>query len=102
MKKICFLLVLLFTLSSCNRIPPEERVIVKQESDSLLVLSVPNGKCMKCQGIMETGLGTELGVKQSILNLHTKEVSIVYDAEKISAEDLENKVEDLRLQFPCK
>ncbi len=99
---ISILSVVLVLFISCNRLPEETRLLIKGEGDAVLVLSVPNASCSKCQNIMETGLNNTKGIKQSILNLHTKEVSIVYDPKEASTDNLEKIVESLRTQFPCK
>ena len=102
--KASTLLILCFALTifSCNRIPEEERVLVKSETDSVLVVAVPNAGCVNCQSIMEGSLDKESGVKQTILNLHTKEVSIVYEPNLVTPESLEKKVQSLRRKLPCK
>ena len=89
-KKSIFSLAL-FALVSCYETPEETRVLDVSESDSVLVLDVSNAACDKCQRIMEGGLKGQLGVKQSILNLHTKQVSIVYNSDKVSQDVLKEK-----------
>lgn len=102
MKKLLLLVVTIFTMVSCYQIPPETRVLAKGETDEVLVVDVPNARCYKCQNIIEGGLAKEAGVKQSILNLHTKQVSIVYEPNQTTSEALENKVSDLIPELPCK
>ena len=92
----------MLTMYSCGRFAKEERVLITSETDSVLVVSVPNAGCKNCQRIMETALKNEVGVKQSILNLHTKEVSIVYETALTAPETLEHKVSALRKKLPCK
>ena len=100
-KKSIYFLALI-ALVSCYQIPKETRVLNVSDSDSVLVVDVKNAACDKCQRIMEGGLKEQLGVKQSILNLHTKQVSIVYNSDKVSQDVLKEKVEDLKVQLPCK
>lgn len=100
--RIALLILTIFVTIACNRTPPkEERVLVKGETDSVVVVPVPGAVCYKCQNVIEGGLKDESGVKQSILNLHTKQVSIVYSPEKTTSEALEKKVADLIPQLPC-
>ncbi len=101
MKKLIFFF-LIFAFVSCNRIPEENRVLVKEASDSVLVVSVPKARCVNCQEVIEGGLQNEKGVKQSILNLHTKELSIVYAPDVTSPEALKESVKTLKGQIPCK
>lgn len=102
MKKVIILIAAFFILVSCNRIPKEERVLVRGVADSVLVVPVPKAVCYKCQNVIEGGLKDEKGVKQSILNLHTKQVSIVYTPDLTTPEALEKKVANLIPQLPCK
>ncbi|RNC86250.1 MAG: hypothetical protein ED556_08095 [Winogradskyella sp.] len=101
MKRIIYFSVLL-ALVSCNRIPEEKRVLEKDKADKVFVMQVPKARCANCQKVIEGGLQNVAGVKQSILNLHTKEVSVVYKPEEISKIDLEEKVKTLKGQIPCK
>jgi mercuric ion binding protein len=101
MKQFILFVFTVVVLVSCNRIPEETRVLAVGPSDSVLTLEVPNAGCPKCQNIVETGL-LELGAKQSILNLHTKQVSIVYSPDEVSQTELENKVQSLLPELPCK
>ena len=102
MKKIALIALLLASVVACNRIKEEKRVLVKGENDAVLVVNTPKARCYKCQSIIEGGLNKMEGVSQSILNLNTKEVSIVYSPEKISPERLNTTVDDLVTQIPCK
>ena len=102
MKNILVVLISLMSLFACNRIAEETRVLNVGEQDAVIVLDVPNAVCHKCQNVMEGGLALESGVKQSILNLHTKQVSIVYSPVETTAELLTEKVYDLIPQMPCK
>lgn len=100
MKKIV-VIVLLVGLS-CNRIKKEERVLVKGENDAVLVINTPKAMCHKCQNIIEGGLQKVDGVSQSILDLNTKQVSIVYSPENKTPEILSATVEKLTEKTPCK
>lgn len=102
MKKLICLIAIIMAISSCNQIPEETRVLSKEATDSVFVLDVPNARCPKCQNIIEGGLANEAGVKQSILNLHTKQVSIVYAPDQTTSQQLEEKVSGLVPQLPCK
>ena len=95
-------LITVLLISSCNRIAPENRVLHKSEKDAVLVVDVPKAGCKNCQKVVETGLAKEAGVKQSILNLHTKQVSVVYNPEEITAESLKSKTLSLATKIPCK
>jgi len=100
--RFVLLIIMMLSISSCNRFPEEDRVLIKGETDAVLVVSVPNAGCLNCQRIMESKLQKEKGVKQSILNLHTKEVSIVYEPHLVNPELLNSKIIDLRTELPCK
>ena len=104
MKKnlLAILLLLSFLFISCNRIKPEERVLNTSENDAVLVVSIPKAQCANCQKVVEGGLQNFTGVKQSILNLHTKEISVVFNPALISSDNLEKKVNELAANIPCK
>ena len=102
MKEKVMILAAIFAFSSCNQIAKEERVLVKNLSDSLLVINVPKAGCENCQKVIEDGLFNEKGIKQSILNLHTKQVSIVYKPNEVTAAELQTKVKSLINEIPCK
>jgi len=95
-------LIVVFLMTSCNRIAPENRVLHKSENDAVLVVDIPKAGCKNCQKVVETGLAKEAGVKQSILNLHTKQVSVVYNPEEITAASLKSKTLSLATKIPCK
>lgn len=101
MKKIIIVIILL-VISSCNHIAKEERVLSLEDGDATLVIDVPKAGCKKCQKIIEEGLQNENGVQQSILNLNSKKLSIVYNPEKITPEILETTVTGLAKKIPCK
>ncbi len=102
MKKVVLLTLVLVSSLSCNQIKEEKRVLVKGEDKEVLVINTPKARCYKCQGIIEGVLNKTEGVSQSILNLNTKEVSIVYSPETTSPEVLNATVEKLTEQIPCK
>jgi len=102
MKKLISIAIITLIFISCNKFNKEERVLVKSETDSVTVFSVTKAGCKNCQKIIEGGLKGEKGVKQSILNLNTKEVSIVYNSEVISLDVLEKKVKQMESKIPCK
>ena len=102
MKKIVITIATALAFSSCTKIAKEERVLVKNLSDSLLVINVPKASCENCQNVVEGGLSKVNGVKQSILNLHTKQVSIVYNPSVIKANELQIKTKSLINEIPCK
>lgn len=100
MKKAIIALVLLG--ASCNFIEKEERVLIQGNDDSIMVIDVPKAGCGKCQNIIEQGLKHQEGVQQSILDLNTKKVSILYKADKTSPEALKTTVQNLVQRIPCK
>ncbi len=102
MKKIILIVLSILLLVSCNRIGKEERILVKGEEDEVLVIDTPKARCNKCQKIIEGGLQNINGVNQSILNLNTKQVSIVYSPETTTPEILNLTVEKLTEEIPCK
>lgn len=102
MKKIILIALIIVSTTSCNRIKKEERVLVKGENDAVLVINTPKAKCYKCQKIIEDGLQNINGVKQSILDLNLKKVSIVYTPENTTPEILSKTVVALTKQIPCK
>lgn len=102
MKNIVLIVLTVFAVVSCNRIEKEERVLVKAANDAVLVISTPKARCHKCQKIIESGLKKVDGVSQTILDLNTKKVSIVYSPKSTNPEILTKKVEALKKQTPCK
>lgn len=98
---ILILSSLTLTFTSCKGFPEEERMLVVGDTDAVLVLPVSNAGCKNCQQIMEDNLLKEKGVKQAILNLYTKKVSVVYKPTTTS-EMLKNKVKSLKAILPCK
>ncbi|KAA1247900.1 heavy-metal-associated domain-containing protein [Aquimarina sp. RZ0] len=100
MKKAIIALILLGT--SCNLTEKEERVLIQRNDNSLMVINVPEARCKKCQKIIEEGLQYQEGVQQSILDLNTKKVSIVYQPDRTSPKALETTVETLVQLIPCK
>lgn len=99
---LLILMVILITNTSCNQIKDDNRVVIKGKGDELLVINIPAAACEKCQKVIEEGLANEKGVKQSILNLKTKDVSIVYDPQTISPEIIKTTVTELSYKMPCK
>ena len=102
MKKTILAVSILYTLLSCNRIAKEERVLVKAEGETVLILNTPKAGCHKCQKIIEGGLQNITGVSQSILDLNSKQISIVYSPENTTPEILSSTVEALTAKIPCK
>ncbi|MCK8521256.1 hypothetical protein M0D21_06750 [Aquimarina sp. D1M17] len=100
--KNAILIALLLFITSCNRIEKEERILVQKEGDATLVINTPKAACKKCQKIIEGGLQNENGVHQSILDLQSKNLSVVYTPEKTTPEILEVAIEQLAQQIPCK
>ena len=101
LKSLIFGAILIFSIA-CNRIQEETRVIKKGETDSLFTISLPAAGCNNCQKVVEGGLSNEKGIKQSILNLNTKEVSIVYDPKVTNPQLIAASVTKLGDQMPCK
>lgn len=101
MKKTILAALIIFLVISCNFIEKEERVLVKGKSDEVLVLNTPRAGCHKCQKIIEEGLQNIEGVSQSILNLNSKQISIVYSPENITPEILSSAVKELTIKTPC-
>ncbi len=95
------MIIALITNTSCNQIKNEDRVLMKGKNDSLLIVKIPDAACEKCQKVIEEGLFNQKGVKQSILNLQTKEVSIVYDPLIVSPQILKDTVTELSYKMPC-
>jgi copper chaperone CopZ len=102
MKKIILATLVVITLIACNGIAKEERVLAQGKDDAVLVLNTPKAKCPKCQKIIEDGLQNVNGVSQSILNLNSKQISIVYSPENTTPEILSATVEELTTKIPCK
>ncbi|MGY3793273.1 cation transporter [Aquimarina sp. 433] len=95
MKNLFFILfAVLFTSCGSNE-EEEKRVLQIKEGDNTLVVNIPKAACKKCQKILEEGIFKESGVQQSILNLHTKNLSVVYTPEKTSPRILETTIERL-------
>ncbi|MBL6731122.1 MAG: heavy-metal-associated domain-containing protein [Bacteroidia bacterium] len=91
----------ILVIASCNQLKPENRIVSVQASDSLLVIRLPNAKCENCQKVVESGMSKIDGVKQTVLNLHTKEVSIVYNPNIVATVELSKNVKILETQMPC-
>lgn len=102
MKNLILITLMLLSVISCNRIKKEERLLVKGKNDAVLVINTPQAKCHKCQKIIEDGLQNVSGVKQSILDLKAKKVSIVYTPESTTPETLDSTVKKLTEQIPCR
>ncbi|MBQ4822882.1 heavy-metal-associated domain-containing protein [Aquimarina sp. MMG016] len=101
MKNVIRIIILLI-LFSCNHIKKEKRVLIQKKGDAVMVVNIPKAACKKCQRIIEEGLQNESGVQQSILDLHTKRLSVVYTPEETSSEILGTTIEKLAKQIPCK
>ena len=95
-------ILLIIITASCNRIKPETRVLVKSDQDSILVVDIPKAGCHNCQKVVEGGLKNFKGVKQTILNLHSKQVSIVYNPKETTTSVLKTEVNSLADKIPCK
>ncbi|MDI9309319.1 MAG: cation transporter [Limnohabitans sp.] len=102
MKKIITTLVITISFISCNKKTEETRKINKEKEDALVIYKIPKARCENCQNVIEAGLLSEKGIKQSILNLNTKEVSIVYNPNLIDYKKIDNRVKYLATQIPCK
>jgi len=101
--KNSFIATILIALTfSCTRFTKEERILNITEGDATLVMTIPKAGCKKCQKIIEEGLNKETGVKQSILNLHTKNLSVLYLPKVTSAEQLKTSISALAKTIPCK
>lgn len=100
--KIILSMLMVVLAFSCNRIGKEERVLNVGEKDAVVVIKTPKARCHNCQSIIEAGLNATKGVKQTILNLNKREVSIVYTPEVATPGALHAKVEALTTQIPCK
>jgi len=101
-KKLLVLSIVLFTNIACNQIKEENRVLFKGANDSLLIIKIPTASCENCQKVIEEGLFFEKGVKQSILDLNTKKVSIVYNPNVTTYDIIQGSVAKLILKMPCK
>lgn len=101
--KIILMVITSFVaIISCNQIKEDKRVLIKGANDSLLVINIPTASCENCQNVIEGGLQNEKGIKQSLLNLNTKNVSIVYDPAITSPELIKTTVTQLTYKMPCK
>jgi len=100
--KNLIIIVVLLAITACNRIEKETRVLIQSEGDTTLVVKIPKAACKKCQKIIEGGLENENGVRQSILDLHSKNLSVVYIPEKTTPEVLQLTIDKLAKQIPCK
>lgn len=96
------IIVFIFLTVACNRIAPENRVLHQSKDDAVLVVDIPKAGCKNCQKVIETGLLKEKGVKQTILNLHTKQVSVVYNPKVMTGNLLKTKTLLLADKIPCK
>ncbi|MBA2613075.1 MAG: hypothetical protein H0U95_13985 [Bacteroidetes bacterium] len=101
LKIIGVCLTAIWTLS-CQRNIEETRSLKVEKNDSVLVVSLPKAGCENCQKIIEEGLNNDLGIKQTILNLNTKIVSVVYDPKKTTSKIITDKIIDLSYKMPCK
>ncbi len=101
MKNLIIILALVLT-GSCNRIEKETRVLIQREGDATLVVNIPKAACKKYQKIIEGGLQNENGVQQSILDLHSKNLSVVYIPGETTPEILKLSIDNLAKQIPCK
>lgn len=102
MKNLILILLVITSAISCNYIEKEERILVKEEGELLLVINAPKARCYKRQQVIEGGLQKVDGVSQSILDLSKKQVSIAYTPECITPELLSSTVEKLIEEIPCK
>lgn len=102
MKNSFIAIILVLLSSSCTRFAKEERILNITEGDATLVMTIPKAGCKKCQKIIEEGLNKKTGVKQSILNLHTKSLSVLYLPEVTSEEQLKTSINALSKTIPCK
>ena len=100
-RNLLLIAISIISAISCNQIKNENRVVIKGKTDSLLIVEIPDAACDKCQKVIEDGLANQTGVKQSILNLKTKEVSIVYDPLLIAPQNLIDTVTKLSYKMPC-
>ncbi|MDO9184429.1 MAG: heavy metal-associated domain-containing protein [Bacteroidia bacterium] len=100
-RQIALVVFIGMTAMACNQIKDEKRVINKGSNDSLLTINLPDAACENCQRIIEDGLNGENGIKQSILNLKSKDVSIVYDPNLTSAKTIMSVVAKLSYKMPC-
>ncbi|MEW7281300.1 heavy-metal-associated domain-containing protein [Aquimarina sp. 2201CG1-2-11] len=96
------IITILLVIISCNRIEKEERVLRQDPGDEIFVIHVPKAGCKKCQKIIEEGLQNENGVQQSILDLSSKKLSVVYTPEKVTPKILETTVKKIAKKIPCK
>ncbi len=102
MKKALIIALLLFGTIACNRIKKEERVLIQGIGDATLVIPIPKAGCKKCQKILEEGLQNEIGVQQSILDLNSKNLSVVYNPDSTTPDILETTAKKLATTIPCK
>ncbi len=96
------IITVILAITACNHVKEEKRVLIKGVNDSLLVIDIPKASCENCQKVIEGGLQNEKGIKQSLLNLNTKKVSIVYDPTITSPQLIKTTVTQLTYKMPCK
>lgn len=101
-KIVLIVITAFFAITSCNQIKEDKRVLIRGANDSLLVINIPKASCENCQNVIEGGLQNEKGIKQSLLNLNTKNVSIVYDPTIASPQVIKATVTQLTYKMPCK
>jgi mercuric ion binding protein len=100
--KNTILMLLFLFFVSCTGFKKEERKLQKGKNDAVLVIETPKAGCENCQRIIEEGLNKTSGVKQSILNLNLKTVSILYNPMETNPKIIKNEVALLSTQIPCK
>lgn len=100
--KIVIIITIALSITSCSRIKEDNSVLMKDVNDSLLVINIPSASCGNCQKVIEEGLQNVRGVKQSLLNLNTKNVSVVYNPNMASSELITKAVTQLIYKIPCK
>ena len=63
-----------------------------------LVLTVEGMSCMHCVGKVEKGLGALEGVLSAQVSLEKKEARVRYDAEKVSPDQIREKIRETGYQ----
>jgi hypothetical protein len=91
--------LILFT--ACTKFKEEKRVAQPTKGDSVFITTISNAKCENCQAVIEDGLLKEKGIKQAILNLQTKRLTVVYNFSLNTKSKIIHKLSELQPKMPC-
>ncbi|MFO0356456.1 MAG: heavy-metal-associated domain-containing protein [Sphingobacteriaceae bacterium] len=102
LNKLLCMLTCIFSFFGCQQYKPDNRMVKPGKSDSVFVAQVADAKCENCQKVIEDGMNSTDGIKQTLLNLNTKYVTVVYDPLKVKPECIQERIKLLATQIPCK